>query len=334
MISRVATFAFTGMEPQPVEVQVQISAGMPAFTLVGLGDKAVGESRERVRAALASLGLSLPPKRVLVNLAPADLAKEGSHYDLPIALALLAAMELFPIEDLARFAALGELALDGALLPVPGVLPAALAAAGRDLGLICPASQGGEAAWAGPVEVLAPPNLATLLAHMRGTQPLMAPKPSPPLDRAADALCLSQVKGQETAKRALEVAAAGGHNLILLVTRAPSFGDLADCGVAVAVACRRCGWRCGLDARLEERRGRGHLGALSVSAPCGRCGGIGGEMLFGGLGWYAGPVAVPCAPGVLPYVRLAYFGPHRRPPPLPWTRPAPLVLEPSAGGAV
>lgn len=216
MIARVASFAFTGMQPQDVEVQVQISAGMPAFTLVGLADKAVGESRERVRAALASLGLSLPPKRVLVNLAPADLAKEGSHFDLPIALALLAAMELLPAEEMMRFCAIGELALDGALLPVPGVLPAALAAAGQEKGLICPASQGGEAAWAGPVEILAAASLGALINHIRGTQSLAAPSPAPPQEAVADTLCLSQVKGQETAKRALEVAAAGGHNLVLI----------------------------------------------------------------------------------------------------------------------
>lgn len=216
MIARVASFAFTGMEPREVEVQVQIAPGMPAFTLVGLADKAVGESRERVRAALASLGLSLPPKRVLVNLAPADLVKEGSHYDLPIALALLAAMDLLPREEMLRFCALGELALDGALLPVPGVLPAALAAAGREMGLICPASQGGEAAWAGPIEILAPRDLGALINHMRGTQALPAPTPAAPLEQVPDGLCLSQVKGQETAKRALEIAAAGGHNLILI----------------------------------------------------------------------------------------------------------------------
>ncbi len=138
-LARVATFAFAGIEAVPVEVQVQLASGLPAFLVVGLADKAVGESRERVRAALTGLGLSLPPKRILVNLAPADLAKEGSHYDLPIALALLAAMDVLPREELAGFAALGELGLDGALLPVAGVLPAALGASQRNLGLICPA---------------------------------------------------------------------------------------------------------------------------------------------------------------------------------------------------
>src|SRR3954465_2225804 len=146
-IARVASFAFAGIEALPVEVQVQTAAGLPAFLVVGLPDKAVAESRERVRAALAGLGLSLPPKRVLVNLAPADIVKEGSHFDLPIALAVLAAMDVLPREEMAGYAALGELSLDGSLNAVTGVLPAALSASSRDLGLICPASQGGEAAW-------------------------------------------------------------------------------------------------------------------------------------------------------------------------------------------
>jgi magnesium chelatase family protein len=147
MIARVLSFAFSGIEAVPVEVQVQISSGLPAFLVVGLPDKAVGEARERVRAALTAMGLSLPPKRVLINLAPADLLKEGSHFDLPIALAVLSAMDVLPREDLAEYAALGELSLDGNLAAVTGVLPAAMAASARDLGLICPATQGSEAAW-------------------------------------------------------------------------------------------------------------------------------------------------------------------------------------------
>jgi len=142
-IARIATFAFSGIEAVPVEVQVQISAGLPAFLVVGLPDKAVGEARERVRAALTAMGLALPPKRVLINLAPADLLKEGSHFDLPIALAVLGAMEVIPREDLGHFAALGELSLDGGLNPVAGVLPAAIGASARELGLICAAAQGG-----------------------------------------------------------------------------------------------------------------------------------------------------------------------------------------------
>jgi magnesium chelatase family protein len=216
-IARVATFAFAGIEAVPVEVQVQIAPGLPAFIVVGLPDKAVAESKERVRAVLTGLGLSLPPKRVLVNLAPADIAKEGSHFDLPIALAVLAAMEVLPREDMAGFAALGELSLDGAVQPVAGVLPAALGASARELGLICPAAQGGEAAWAGRVEVLAAPDLLALVNHFRGTQVLSPPEPPRP-DTAAlpRGPCLSEVKGHESAKRALEIAAAGGHNLLMI----------------------------------------------------------------------------------------------------------------------
>lgn len=210
----ITTFAFAGIEAVPVQVQVQLATGLPAFVLVGLADKAVGESRERVRAALTSIGLSLPSRRIVVNLSPADLAKEGSHYDLPIALALLAAMELLPADELAGFAAMGELSLEGGINPVPGILPAALGASARNLGLICPAAQGAEAAWAGRVQVLAPGNLIALMNHMRGRQLLTQPAP-PALSASSDGPCMSAVVGQESAKRALEVAAAGGHNILL-----------------------------------------------------------------------------------------------------------------------
>ncbi len=215
MIARIASFAFSGIEAVAVEVQVQISSGIPAFLVVGLPDKAVGEARERVRAALTAMGLSLPPKRVLINLAPADLLKEGSHFDLPIALAVLAAMDVLPREDLGGYAALGELSLDGAVNAVAGVLPAAMAASQRELGLICPAAQGGEAAWAGQIEILPAPDLLSLVNHFRGTQVLTPPDPGGTADPAAG-LDLSDVRGMETAKRALEIAASGGHNLMLV----------------------------------------------------------------------------------------------------------------------
>jgi magnesium chelatase family protein len=214
-LASIRSFAFAGIEALPVEVQVQIASGLPAFLVVGLPDKAVGEARERVRAALTAMGLALPPKRVLINLAPADLLKEGSHFDLPMALAVLTAMEVLPREDLSHYAALGELSLDGSLNPVAGVLPAAIGAGGQELGLICPGCQGGEAAWAGSVEVLAAPDLLSLINHFRGTQVLCPPQTAGLAPPAAQP-DLAEVKGMETARRALEIAAAGGHNLLLV----------------------------------------------------------------------------------------------------------------------
>ena len=215
MVARVKTVAFSGVDVLDIDVQVQIANGLPSFSVVGLPDKAVSEARERVRAALHGMGLSLPPKRITINLAPADLAKEGSHFDLPIAVGLLAAMDVIPSGDIADFVALGELALDGRISPVAGVLPAAVHASAQDLGLICPAAQGGEAAWAGDLNILAAESLLDLINHFKGTQVLRLPEANPATMTPTYA-DMNDIKGQETAKRAVEIAAAGGHNLLLI----------------------------------------------------------------------------------------------------------------------
>ncbi len=215
MAARAFTVAFDGIEARLVEVQCAMTPGMPGFTIVGLPDKAVSEARERVRAALQAMSIALPSRRITVNLSPADLPKEGSHFDLPIALAVLAALEIVPKDEVDATVALGELALDGRIVPVVGALPAAMAAAEVDKALLCPAACGAEAAWVGAVQVLAAQSLGQVVRHFSGQAHIVPARageqPAPPPARD-----LREVKGQERAKRALEIAAAGRHHLLMV----------------------------------------------------------------------------------------------------------------------
>ncbi len=216
MVSRVKTVSFYGIEPHLIEVQAQISQGLVAFNIVGLANKAIAESKERIRAAFSSVGLAIPSKRITVNLAPADMAKEGSHFDLAIAVALLAEMEIIPQEDINHLMVLGELSLDSSIVKVNGILPAAIKASEENLGLICPKANSAEASWSGNELILVADKLIDLISHFKGSCSMERAKLPTEVQKTRPLPDLADVIGQAESRRALEIAAAGRHHMLMI----------------------------------------------------------------------------------------------------------------------
>lgn len=206
------------MDATPINVQVQLSAGLakPEFNIIGLADRAVKESAERIRNVLSALNLSLPPKRLTVNLSPADVEKTGSHFDLPILCGILCAIGVLPENELAKYVIIGEVGLNGAIVKTNGVLPTSVWAAQNNMGIICPSVQGAEARWAGHANIIAPSHVLDLINHFKGTQILPVPAMESNIAQNNYNIDMADVHGQAAAKRALEIAAAGGHAMLMV----------------------------------------------------------------------------------------------------------------------
>ncbi len=220
MLFKVSSSSLYGIDAYLVEVEVDVSLGLPGFTTVGLPDTAIRESKERIRAALKNCGYGFPPRRIIVNLAPADRKKEGSSYDLPISLGILASFDLFPKESLCDYLFLGELALDGRLKPVKGVLSSTVLA--KELGfkgIVIPKKNGREAALVPGMTIFSLENLVQVVRLLNRSQPIILPQKYSAAELFPDEACevdFREIKGQQHVKRALEVAAAGSHNVLMI----------------------------------------------------------------------------------------------------------------------
>lgn len=216
-MSAIKTICFSGISVIDIDVEVHFAKGQPGITIVGLGDKAVNESKERIRAALSTIGLILPPQRITINLAPADVLKEGTHYDLPIMLGILVSMGILKQEMVQNYLIVGELGLDGSIRHINGVLPSALHARTKKLGIICPQENGKEAAWGGAdMDIIAVENVSGLIQCLK-----YGKKPAKPQISQQDFINttdkdMADVKGQKFAKYGIEIAATGGHNILLI----------------------------------------------------------------------------------------------------------------------
>ncbi len=215
MLVKILTPAFKGVDVIKISVEVMISSGIPKFIIVGLPDKIITESITRIKSAFTAMGLSLPAKRIVVNLAPADVLKEGTHYDLPIAVGILTALNIIDKNEIENYMILGELGLDGAIKPVNGILPTSMFANSLSLGIICPASQVSEALWAGNKSVIGPDNLLSLINHFKGEQ-IISNLTEPVNFTEEYNIDMMEIKGQETARQAMEIAAVGGHHILMI----------------------------------------------------------------------------------------------------------------------